>query len=72
LSAHKQREPIYNSGTALSIDVWNDLGKNSAKAAEAWVVFFCERNVKPSSSKAVQKNTTKPAASFGKQKSKQK
>jgi hypothetical protein len=39
---------------------------HTAKAAEAWAVFFCERDIKPNTSKAEQKNTTKPAASFGK------
>jgi hypothetical protein len=70
LSDRKKRDPTYNRGTALRIMRIERFRKKLGQSGEGLVVFFCERNVKPYSSKAVQKNTTKPAASFGKQRSK--
>jgi hypothetical protein len=40
--------------------------KTLGQSGGDWVVFFCERDIKPNTSKAEQKNTTQSAASFGK------
>jgi hypothetical protein len=59
------RDPTYNCGTALRIDVLR-FKKLLGQSGGDWKVFFCERDIKPHSSKAEQKNTFQSAASFGK------